>query len=885
MADISRVGLTLILFVLFSLFTACSGQDTVNSRGIHEFFIEDIFTPAELMEEGTTGRPSFYTALERLYAMRLVADDGISQLWYCNRFLEIAVRDKASGEIWFSTPYDLERDVRAAGDTRNNIHSLLRLFFFDRQQNERRMSSFVDAVPNGQFGYRLIENGIEVQVLIGLKPQMMLVPPAAEANSFEELVISQIPLARDRNRLLAFYTRFSWGDPMSQVTRNNLLENFPGILEHDLFILRPVNEREMRLLEEIIVQTDYTWDDFYRDLEIAGVSVELARPPMFRINVSFTLDNGDLVVNLPAYKIEYDNSMYVLSRIHLLEFFGAGRGENDGYMFVPDGSGALINFNNDSSKPVALTILPLYGDDVVFLNTSSRDNIRNAARFPVFGLRERDRAWFAIVEDGEAMADIVAQSSQFFSGYETVSLVLHYGREQLVTQADDVTGARGSFRFMDRNFFQGSWTIRYVFLTGDDADYNGMAAAYRNHLIERGILTPLENPNPAIYLDVLGLLQRPDTFWGIPYSRRIQLTTFEQAGRILANLYQEGVGQAVLRYRGWFNGGLDHTVPNRLRIERALGGRRGLEALTQTAAHLGYSTFFEADFYFVRRLRLFSGYRRLSHSSQTIDGFRSLGQPIEMISNAGIEEWNYYTISPNQHTRFFTNFTRNIARKNINGLNVSISSAGTNLLADYHRRRPVNLQQSRNILVSNMARLTDRLGRIIVDGGNAYTLPFAAHIMNIPVACSSHVNTDITIPFMQLVLHGFVSYSGPAINMSFDPHLALLRNIEFGAAPSFVLAYGYIAELKGTPYSVFYSINYHAWRDIMLEMYHSFAQAYKGLANIPMERHDRLSEGVYMTSFANGARVLVNYNQGEAEVNVNGITLTIASRSFEVVRP
>lgn len=71
----------------------------------------------------------------------------------------------------------------------------------------------------------------------------------------------------------------------------------------------------------------------------------------------------------------------------------------------------------------------------------------------------------------------------------------------------------------------------------------------------------------------------------------------------------------------------------------------------------------------------------------------------------------------------------------------------------------------------------------------------------------------------------------------------------------------------------------------MLEMYHFFAQAYKGLANIPMERHDRLSEGVYMTSFANGARVLVNYNQGEAEVNVNGITLTIASRSFEVVRP
>ena len=878
-----QIGLALTFFILLMFLTACSQRGAGEQRVVREFSVDDTFTPAEPLGENTA-RQSFYTAEERLSAMQLAADDGLSELWYCNRFMEIAVRDKSSGQIWLSSPYDLERDARAGTDTRNNIQSLLRIVFFDKQQNERRMSSYSDTVVHRQFGYRGIKNGIELQMVVGLKPTLLLVPPAAEADAFEELVINQISSDRDRRRLLAYYTRFSWKDEISQDTRDNLKENFPGILEHDLYVLRNVFEREMRMLEEMILKTDYTWEHYENDLEIAGVSVELANPPMFKITVSFTLDNGELVVNLPANKIDYDDSMYVLGRIHLLEFFGAGRSENDGYMFVPDGSGALINFNSNSSKPVAQTILPVYGEDITFISDSLRDNIRSAARFPVFGLREGNKAWFAAIEEGEAMADIITQSGQFFSGYETVSPALHYRRERLVTMAGGGTGVGGSFRYIDSNSYQGNWAIRYTFLTGREADYNGMAHAYRRNLINRKILTPLQNPNPAIHLDVLGLLQRPDTFLGVPYSRRIKLTTFEQAERILTDMRKDDVEQAVLRYRGWFNGGMDHTVPGRLSIERALGGKRGLESLTKTAGDLGFNTFFEIDFNFVRRLGSFSGYNRLVDGSQTIDGFLVEAQPYEMASNAGIGGWTYYTVSPNEHKRFFNNFAKNTARKKINGFNFSISSAGTNLLADYHRQHPVNLQQSRDITVDNLAGFTGAKGRIIVDGGNAFTLPFAEHIMNIPIACSSNVNIDSSIPFMQMVLHGFVSYCGPAINMFYDPELALLKNVEFGAAPAFMLAHDDIAELKNTSYAVFYSIDYNAWHSLMVNMYRRFAGVYNGLANVPMERHDRLADGVYMTTFNNGVQVLVNYNTQASQVTA-GTPVTLAPRSWQVRRP
>jgi len=880
-----HIKLIIILFALPCFFTVCSQEEVQRA---YVLSVDDIYIPAEPLGEDTE-RGSFYTAEERLSAMKLVADDGLAELWYCDRFMEIAVRDKASGQIWLSSPYDLEQDTRSASDTRNNIRSLLRLVYFDRQQNERRMSSYADVVMHRQFGYRVIPNGIEIQMVVGLKPQLLLVPPAAEADSFEELVINRIPNDRDRRRLLAYYTRYSWGDAMSEDTRKSLDEYYPGIREHDLYVLRGVNEREMRLLEEMIAPTAYTWEDYERDLEISGALVELTSPPMFKITVSFTLDKGELVVTLPAGQIEYDDSAYVLGRIYLLEFFGAGRSENSGYVFVPDGSGALINFNTNASKPVAQTILPVYGEDVTFTNIWYRDNIRSAARFPVFGLRETrddgDRAWFAIIEDGEAMADIVVQSGQFFSGYETVSPALHYRRELLVNLAGGGSGVGGSFRFIDRNNFRGDWVIRYVFLTGGEADYNGMARAYRRNLIGRGIIKPLENPNPAIHLDVLGLLQRPDTFMGIPYSRRVKLTTFEQAALILADMHRDDVGQAVLRYRGWFNGGLDHTVTNRLSIESALGGRRGIESLTKTASTLGYSTFFEIDFNFVRRGGLFSGYNRLLHGPQSIEGFPVYAQPYEMISNAGIWVWNYYTVSPNQHKRLFANFARNAARVKIDGFNFSISSAGTDLLADYHRRRPVSLQQSRDVLVDSLTQFTDDRGKIIVDGGNAYALPFAEHIMNIPVASSSHINTDADIPFMQLVLHGYVSYAGPAINMFYDPELALLKNVEYGAAPAFMLAHDDLAELKDTSYAVFYSIDYSAWHNLMVSMYHRFAGVYRGLANIPMERHDRLAEGIYMTTFTNGVQILVNYNTHTSELMLGDIPVTLDPRSWEVRRP
>lgn len=63
--------------------------------------------------------------------------------------------------------------------------------------------------------------------------------------------------------------------------------------------------------------------------------------------------------------------------IDLLEYFGAAGPEEEGYMFVPDGSGALIMFNNGKVNAPAY-IGYVYGEDKTNLvnQTKNRESTR-----------------------------------------------------------------------------------------------------------------------------------------------------------------------------------------------------------------------------------------------------------------------------------------------------------------------------------------------------------------------------------------------------------------------------------------------------------------------------------------------------------------------------
>ena len=159
----------------------------------------------------------------------------------------------------------------------------------------------------------------------------------------------------------------------------------------------------------------------------------------------------------------------------------------------------------------------------------------------------------------------------------------------------------------------------------------------------------------------------------------------------------------------------------------------------------------------------------------------------------------------------------------------------------------------------------------MVDGGNAYSLPYADYITNIPEESNNFHITDESIPFLQMVIRGYVDYTGEPINLASDYKRAMLKKIEVGSGVHFRFIYAENPAVKETYYDNYYSCEYRIWLDRALEFYKEFNDALGDVSNQAIIKHEKLAENVYKTVFENGTQVIVNYNK--QPVNVEGISI------------
>ena len=140
--------------------------------------------------------------------------------------------------------------------------------------------------------------------------------------------------------------------------------------------------------------------------EKLGEIVAGSKPAFFRVPVRYRLSGGDLLVSVDMSAIE-ETEDYFITKIELLKCFGAAKPTDEGYLFVPDGSGSIIE-NNIVSNAMNKVDVPFYGQDqAVVLLEGTSIAVKNT--FPVFGVRSGDHAVFGIVENGAAVGGMSAQ--------------------------------------------------------------------------------------------------------------------------------------------------------------------------------------------------------------------------------------------------------------------------------------------------------------------------------------------------------------------------------------------------------------------------------------------------------------------------------------------
>ena len=191
---------------------------------------------------------------------------------------------------------------------------------------------------------------------------------------------------------------------------------------------------------------------------------------------------------------------------------------------------------------------------------------------------------------------------------------------------------------------------------------------------------------------------------------------------------------------------------------------------------------------------------------------------------------------------------------------ISLRDMGSDINSDFNEKRFVDRQDSAAITVDQLKKFSEKDMNIMVNEGNAITLPYTKNILNIPTDSSHYIITDESIPFYQMVIHGFVEYAAEPVNLAQDYRENLLKTVESGAALYYTWIYADNSLVKETDFDYLYSANYKDWIKNASEFYKKINSEFKDIQDKRITAHQRLSENVFQTSYENGLSVIVNYN-------------------------
>jgi len=211
---------------------------------------------------------------------------------------------------------------------------------------------------------------------------------------------------------------------------------------------------------------------------------------------------------------------------------------------------------------------------------------------------------------------------------------------------------------------------------------------------------------------------------------------------------------------------------------------------------------------------------------------------------------------------------------------LSLRDLGDQLNSDFNRANVINREQAKEVVMKQLEQVRSSDASLLVEGGNSYASPYARHIVDAPVSNSGFNITDEAVPFFQLVYHGFVQYTGQAWNMADDQdsHVQMLRAIETGSAPYYTWFYADPSAIKLTSFDALYSADYRRWIEESAERYKELRNVLQDVQNQTIVKHEKLSKGVYQTTYEKGKTVIVNYN--DAAVEWNGTR--VAAKSYWV---
>lgn len=777
--------------------------------------------------------------------MVLVSENDNLKLYTNLETTEIAVYNKNDGSITYSNPQD--RDTHTGtGINASNLSSTLAVTYYNKAGNVATINNYDMSIKNGQFETESIKDGIRYIYTL----------------ADEDSIASIVPYYISEDGLNKVMEKSSDYDART-VKGKYKLENGTYVLNDSA----KKSKVGMEKLNKIFEKAGYTEEDYAKDMEGHEEDESLS----ITIPLEYRLTDKGLEATVKAADIEEHGNVYI-SQIDVLQFFGAASNKAQGYILVPDGSGALINLN--SGNQATAYNQAIYDIDPVAQNYVVIEETE-CARLPIFGIKADDNAIFARITAGGAIASVNADVAGKLNNYNYAYASFNVREKELLNMFG-VQGSKSDIPVVEKSLYKIDLSVSYSFLTKDDASYSGMARTYRKQLIDEGILKETnQSESVPLYLDIIGGVEQKKHIMGIPYEGVCAMTTYDEASEIVDNLYDSDITNLRLNYQGWFNGGIYHDVADKIKLIGSVGSKSDLESLNKKLEDKGGKLFMDVAFQKVsHESKRFTSVLEASkyYSGYVVELGATDPSTVRQTSNLEwYDEMIYYMISPKFLNRYVDKFASKITKYDVSGIN--LTDLGSVLTSDKKRSELINRQQAENIVIGQYEKLAETKKNLMETGGNEYSLKYVSDIIDAPTSYSAYYIIDEQVPFYEMVIHGSISYSGEAFNLMDDDldDDFVLNCIEYGIAPRFTLSYKDPSKMKYTSSADKYSVLYTTWLDKAKEMYGNINEALKDVDGSAMINHEKLDNGLIKVDYENGKTIYINKTSQDITVDGNTV--------------
>lgn len=654
-------------------------------------------------------------------------------------------------------------------------------------------------------------------------------------NSKEEIVWATSPLGADKDRI------DEYGDPIPLHSK----VKSPIVIEY----IDPSTSK---------IYTAYSYKD---STENGTYSVENIDNGIrvtyyfeeFKISVPVEYTFKDNIVRISVDSSKITESDYLLYSVAIAPYScGVYNLSKNGYLFLPSGSGAII-------EPCQLEMgsytysRELYGNDATRYAERELDTDNFPEnRLAVYGAKiGADSAICAIIEKGAEHAFIEADIGATNTGYSSVWAKFAFRAYQWSKIKNEQ-----QVKLYSKDMSQDTVSVAYHLLSGkENAGYVGMANTYRNYLIDTYAMNSKAD-EALLNLKIVGGVNVTETFLGFKYDDFFKTTTLAQAKDIISDLKKNLNVNMNVDLIGFGESGIDvGKIAGGYKVNGSLGGEKGLKELAEYAENNDCNLFFNADVLGVSKSGVGVNKSFDTALAQNKQKIKQYYYNIYLRKKTA-DHKPYLLVARELIPEICEKLTDEFSGTGIKG--IGLDTLSSVCYSDYRNVEYFNKGNMASQVSKEMTEIKKNYA-IAVNAANDYAAASADFIYDIPLTSSKNNIFSYDVPFYGIVFKGYIPFASSSVNLTSDYNRMILAAAEVGSGLSYTLINQGGTELFDSFSSAFYGSVYEGIKPEMLNTVKAYQNDFESVKSAKIVNHEVLKNGLHKTDFDNNVTVYTNY--------------------------